>query len=117
MGHQDVRHALQFGLKKATVRNTSLCDSEVRVNGSVRFLFEHQETGRAMHGVVAKGQVRVAVLIVSCHHQHLDPYISEPIRWCFNKPVVRFDNSNQFLPGKCTVCAFCHILLPRIVPY
>ena len=51
-------HAEQFGVKKATVTNASLCDPAGTENGSsITFVFEHQETGRTMHGVLAYGTV------------------------------------------------------------
>ena len=48
----------QFGVERATVVNSSLCESAGRARSSVAFTFAHQETGRHMHGALATGAVR-----------------------------------------------------------
>jgi len=47
----------QFGVKKATFLNASLCGAPGRTAGGIAFAFDHQETGRRMHGVRATGTV------------------------------------------------------------
>ena len=57
LSHQRPVGLAQFGVKKASVLNASLCDSAARTNGSIAFAFDHQEAGRSMHGIRATGMV------------------------------------------------------------